>query len=66
MKERKRGKRLHPLDPLEAPAPSQNDDPLTQGEGTRQYDSGKNPAMQAQRSDRQGSGKPTQQRPEDR
>jgi hypothetical protein len=37
-----------------------------EGGGARQYDSGRNPEMQVQRSDRQGSGKATQQRPEDR
>ncbi len=39
---------------------------VDEGGGTRQYESGRNPDMQAQRSDRQGSGQPTQQRPEDR
>jgi hypothetical protein len=39
---------------------------MDEGGGTRQYESGRNPDMQAQRSDRQGSGQPTQQRPEDR
>ncbi len=39
---------------------------VTESGGARQYESGRNPAMQAQQSDRQGSGKPTQQRPEDR
>ena len=38
----------------------------TEDGGTRQYEGGKNPAMQAQRGQRQGSGQPTQQRPEDR
>ena len=37
-----------------------------EGGAARQYESGRNPDMQAQRSDRQGSQKPTQQRPEDR
>lgn len=38
----------------------------TEDGGTRQYEGGKNPNMQAQRDQRQGSGQPTQQRPEDR
>lgn len=33
---------------------------------TRHYESGRNPDMQAQRSNRQGSGMPTQQRTDDR
>lgn len=37
-----------------------------QGQGARQYESGRNPNMQAQQSNRQGSGKATQQRTEDR
>lgn len=38
----------------------------TQGHGARQYDSGRNPDMQAQQSNRQGDGNPTQQRRDDR
>jgi hypothetical protein len=41
-------------------------DKLTAGDGVRQYEGGKNPAMQVQKSNRQGSGVPTQQRTEDR
>jgi hypothetical protein len=39
---------------------------ITQGRVDRHYESGRNPDMQAQRSNRQGSGQPTQQRVEDR
>jgi len=39
---------------------------VTQGRVDRHYESGRNPDMQAQRSNRQGSGQPTQQRVEDR
>jgi hypothetical protein len=40
--------------------------PITQGGVDRHYDSGRNPDMQVQRSNRQGDGKPTQQRRDDR
>ncbi len=38
----------------------------TQGKGARQYESGRNPDMQAQQSNRQGDGNPTQQGRNDR
>lgn len=38
----------------------------TEGGGVRQTEGGRNPEMQVQRSNRQGSGVPTQQRTEDR
>lgn len=38
----------------------------TENGGVRQYEGGRNPDMQSQRSNRQGSGVPTQQRTEDR
>ncbi len=43
---------------------AQNQD--VHGQGTRKFEGGKNPAMQNQRSNRQGDGRPTQQRTEDR
>ncbi|MEO6186216.1 MAG: hypothetical protein ABIP38_06005 [Steroidobacteraceae bacterium] len=42
----------------------QNQDVHSQG--TRKYEGGKNPDMKSQRSNRQGDGRPTQQRTEDR
>jgi hypothetical protein len=51
-------------DPSEENEVRQN--PITQGRVDRHYESGKNPEMQPQRSNRQGSGVPTQQRVEDR
>ncbi len=39
---------------------------LTEGGGVRQTEGGRNPAMQVQTSNRQGSGVPTQQRRDDR
>ncbi len=64
MNEQKQSKTMHGLrDPGHDPgAPNR----ITEGGGIRQYEGGKNPAMQAQRSNRQGSGVPTQQRREDR
>ena len=35
-------------------------------QGTRKYEGGRNPDMQSQRSNRQGDGRPTQQRRDDR
>jgi hypothetical protein len=35
-------------------------------QSTRQYEGGRNPNMQSQRTDRQGDQRPTQQRTEDR
>ena len=40
--------------------------PDPQSPGTRQYESGRNPDMQVQRTNRQGDGNPTQQRQDDR
>ena len=55
---------------LNTPDPSEENEvrqnPLTQGRVDRHYESGKNSEMQPQRSNRQGSGVPTQQRVEDR
>jgi hypothetical protein len=51
-------------DPSEESEVRQN--PITQGRVDRHYESGKNTEMQSQRSNRQGSGVPTQQRVEDR
>lgn len=48
------------------PDPPGAPDKLSEDGGVRQYEGGKNPRMQAQRSNRQGSGQPTQQRAEDR
>jgi hypothetical protein len=42
------------------------DDDVVPEQPTRHYDSGRNTDMQAQRSNRQGSGAPTQQRTDDR
>lgn len=65
MKDRKRTRELlNTPDPSEESEVRQN--PLTQGRVDRHYESGHNPDMQAQRSNRQGSGVPTQQRVEDR
>ena len=63
MKNRKQNQ-LQTPDPSEESEVRQN--PVTQGRPDRHYESGRNPDMQAQRSNRQGSGAPTQQRREDR
>jgi hypothetical protein len=64
MKEQNPGQQKHPHIPEEEVKGRPNR--VDEGGGTRQYESGRNPDMQVQRSDRQGSGQPTQQRPEDR
>ncbi len=65
MKPRNRKREL-----LITPHPSEESEvrqsPVTQGRVDRHYESGRNTEMQAQRSNRQGSGAPTQQRTEDR
>lgn len=65
MKNRNRKREL-----LMTPDPSEENDvrqnPLTQGRVDRHYESGRNTEMQPQRSNRQGSGVPTQQRVDDR
>jgi hypothetical protein len=43
-----------------------DEDREPEADGARQYESGRNPDMQQQRSNRQGSQQPTQQRKEDR
>jgi hypothetical protein len=54
----------------DTPDPSEESEvrrnPITQGRVDRHYESGRNPDMQAQRTNRQGDGNPTQQRREDR
>ncbi|MET0281146.1 MAG: hypothetical protein ABW278_08480 [Steroidobacteraceae bacterium] len=52
--------------PLESNADPGETEKLTVGDGVRQYEGGKNPDMQVQKGNRQGSGIPTQQRTEDR
>ena len=48
----------------DADTSDQNQDLHSQG--TRKYEGGRNPDMQSQRSNRQGDGRPTQQRRDDR
>jgi hypothetical protein len=54
----------------DTPDPSEESEvrrnPITQGRVDRHYESGRNPDMQVQRSNRQGNGSPTQQRVTDR
>ena len=54
---------------LDTPAPSEDqgpESPILQDRADRHYESGHNTDMQVQRSNRQGSGIPTQQRKDDR
>jgi hypothetical protein len=65
MNEKRRNRDLkNTPDPSEESEVRQN--PITQSRPDRHYESGRNPDMQAQRSNRQGSGVPTQQRRDDR
>ncbi|MEO8314525.1 MAG: hypothetical protein ABI645_06980 [Pseudomonadota bacterium] len=65
MKDRNRNRQnQNTPDPSEESEVRQN--PITQGRVDRHYESGRNPDMQAQRSNRQGDGNPTQQRRDDR
>jgi hypothetical protein len=50
--------------PADEDTSDQNQDLHSQG--TRQYEGGRNPNMQSQRGNRQGDGRPTQQRKDDR
>lgn len=58
--------RTGPQDPLRSTEHAGGRNRLSEDGGVRQYEGGRNPSMQAQRSNRQGSGLPTQQRREDR
>ena len=51
---------------LELESDDLDEDGEPEADGARQYESGRNPDMQQQRSNRQGSQQPTQQRKEDR
>jgi hypothetical protein len=55
-----------PTKPLDTTQETGAPNKLTEGGGVRQTEGGRNPEMQVQRSNRQGSGVPTQQRTEDR